>query len=384
MKQNIIQTENETFREALRQFLEKEAKPHYEQWERDGQVPRSFWRKMGDGGFLCPQVQKSYGGSEADFSYSSIIVEELARIGGGLIDISIHNEIVIPYIERYGTNRQKRKYLPKAVKGAFIGPIGIAEDSGSDFDAIETTAIKKDNYYVINGKKKFLTNVYHADFVIVACKVEPCVEQPYREISIFLVDIDTPGLFPREKVRKSGQFSNDSHELLFENVKVPHFNLLGESGKGFYYIMQNLVKERLVMSVASMVVAETILKETIVYVKDRKAFGRTISQYQKNQFKIAKMQAEIEIGRTFVDRLVDRYTRRKQVDKEVSMAKWWTTDLVKQVASECLQIYGGYGYIGEYKLARRYRKAVAGSIYAGSNEMLKVIIEKNAGLSRCK
>ncbi|MCB7070576.1 acyl-CoA dehydrogenase family protein [Caldibacillus sp. 210928-DFI.2.22] len=378
MERLYLTEEHEIFRQALRKFLEKEAVPNYEQWEKNKEVPRSFWKKLGEQGYLCPQVEEKYGGLGTDFGYAVVMNEEMERVGTGMVGISLHNDIVIPYIESYGTEEQKQRWLPGALTGDIITAIGMTEPgAGSDLANIQTTAIRDGDDYIINGEKTFITNGYTADLVVLVCKTDPKANPPHRGISLFVVEAGTPGFKKGKKLRKIGQHANDTSELIFEDVRVPRTNLLGEEGKGFYYLMEKLQQERLLVAIQCMASAEKMLELTIDYVKQRQAFGTTISNFQNTQFKIAEMATELEIGRTFVERLILEHVKGKSIVTEVSMAKWWVSDLAKKIAGECMQFHGGYGYMEEYEIARRYRDIAVTSIYAGSNEIMKQIIAKN-------
>ncbi|MCM3478836.1 acyl-CoA dehydrogenase family protein [Caldifermentibacillus hisashii] len=378
MERLYLTEEHEIFRQALRKFLEKEAVPNYEQWEKNKEVPRSFWKKLGEQGYLCPQVEEKYGGLGTDFGYAVVMNEEMERVGTGMVGISLHNDIVIPYIESYGTEEQKQRWLPGALTGDIITAIGMTEPgAGSDLASIQTTAIRDGDDYIINGEKTFITNGYTTDLVVLVCKTDPKVNPPHRGISLFVVEAGTPGFKKGKKLRKIGQHANDTSELIFEDVRVPRTNLLGEEGKGFYYLMEKLQQERLLVAIQCMASAEKMLELTIDYVKQRQAFGTTISNFQNTQFKIAEMATELEIGRAFVDRLILEHMKGKSIVTEVSMAKWWVSDLAKKIAGECMQLHGGYGYMEEYEIARRYRDIAVTSIYAGSNEIMKQIIAKN-------
>ncbi|MCM3800239.1 acyl-CoA dehydrogenase family protein [Caldibacillus thermoamylovorans] len=378
MERLYLTEEHEIFRQALRKFLEKEAVPNYEQWEKNKEVPRSFWKKLGEQGYLCPQVEEKYGGLGTDFGYAVVMNEEMERVGTGMVGISLHNDIVIPYIESYGTEEQKQRWLPGALTGDIITAIGMTEPgAGSDLANIQTTAIRDGDDYIINGEKTFITNGYTADLVVLVCKTDPKANPPHRGISLFVVEAGTPGFKKGKKLRKIGQHANDTSELIFEDVRVPRTNLLGEEGKGFYYLMEKLQQERLLVAIQCMASAEKMLELTIDYVKQRQAFGTTISNFQNTQFKIAEMATELQIGRAFVDRLILEHMKGKSIVTEVSMAKWWVSDLAKKIAGECMQLHGGYGYMEEYEIARRYRDIAVTSIYAGSNEIMKQIIAKN-------
>lgn len=381
LPRSFLKEEHDIFRRSLRQFLKKEAAPYLEEWESQKTVPRSFWKKIGEQGFLCPQVDEKYGGLETDFGYAVVLSEEFDRISVGMVGFGLHNDIVIPYIEELGTEEQKKRWLPGAMSGDLISAIAMTEPGvGSDLAAVQTTAIKDGDDYLLNGEKTFITNGFSADITVVVCRTDPNADPPYRGLSLFVVEADTPGFTKGKKLRKLGQHANDTCELIFEDARVPSENLLGEEGKGFYYLMDHLQQERLVVAIQSMASCELMLEETMKYVKQRSAFGQPISQFQNTQFKLAELQTEIQIGRTFVDQLIQAHMEEKDIVSEVSMAKWWTTDLAKKVATECLQLHGGYGYMEEYEIARRYRDVAVSSIYAGSNEIMKTIIAKQMDL----
>lgn len=381
MERTFLHEEHEIFRSSLRRFLEKEAFPYYEQWESEKQVPRSFWKKAGAQGLLCPWADEKHGAFQADFGYTVVLSEEFERVGTGMVGVGLHNDIVMPYIASYGTDAQKAAWMPGAITGDLISAIAMTEPgTGSDLAAVKTTAIKDGDEYILNGEKSFITNGHSADLVVVVCKTNPKAQPAHKGISLIVVEAGTPGFTKGKKLRKVGQHANDTCELIFEDARVPASNLLGEEGKGFYYLMEKLQQERLMVAIQSIAASEIMLDSTIDYVKQRKAFGRSISQFQNTQFKLAELKTEIQIGRTFIDRLIVDHVVGKDVVTEVSMAKWWTTDLAKKVANECMQLHGGYGYMEEYDIARRYRDVAVSTIYAGSNEIMKVIIAKNMGL----
>ena len=380
-KRPFITKEHVMFRDALRKFLEKEVIPFFDEWEKEGIVPRSIWTKMGEKGFLCPWVDEAYGGMGVDFGFAVILGEELWKIGAGLCGFGTHSNIIVPYIASFGTEEQKRKYLPGCVSGEIVTAIAMTEPgAGSDLAGISTTAIKDGDHYIVNGQKTFITNGIHSDLIIVACKTDPKAKPPHRGISLLLVERDTPGFSRGRKLEKVGMHSQDTAELIFEDARVPVSNLLGEEGKGFAYLMTKLQQERLLCAINAQSAAEDMLQTTIQYVKERKAFGKPISKFQNTQFKIAEMATEVQIGRTFLDDLIVKHIHNEEIVTQVSMAKWWITDMAKRVASECMQLHGGYGYMEEYKIARRYRDIPITSIFAGSNEIMKVIISKNLHL----
>ncbi|WP_090687984.1 acyl-CoA dehydrogenase family protein [Bacillus sp. 166amftsu] len=379
MKHKYLQEEHHIFRDAFHKFLKKEAYPYYNEWEEEGIIPRSFWTSMGSKGFLCPMVDERYGGAGADFGYSVIVNEELEKVGSSLIGIGLHNDIVVPYFMQYGTEEQKKRWLPKCVSGEYITAIAMTEPgAGSDLASIRTTARKEGDYYVVNGEKTFITNGIHADLVIVVCKTD--INAAHKGMSLLVLERGMEGFKRGKQLKKVGLHSQDTAELIFEDVKVPVLNLLGEEGKGFYYLMEKLQQERLIVAIAAKTAAEVMLHITKKYVQERKAFGKSISDFQAVQFRLAEMYTEIEIGRTFVDDCIIGHMNGEDIVTKVSMAKWWLTDLAKKVSAECIQLHGGYGYMEEYEIARRYRDIPVSAIYAGTNEIMKNIIAKGMGL----
>lgn len=379
MNQAYITQEHEIFRRSLRRFLEKEAVPYFEEWEKEGRVPRSFWLKMGEQGYICPWADEEYGGLNADYAYSVIIAEELDRVGTGLGSIGLHSDTVMPYISSFGSAEQKERWLPGAIKGELISAIAMTEPgTGSDLQAIKTTAVRDGDHYIVNGEKTFISNGIQADLVVLVCKTDS--QAGHKGISLLVVEDGTPGFTKGKQLKKVGQHSSDTSELLFQDARVPVGNLLGEEGKGFYYLMEKLQQERIQLTICMLASCERMLELTVDYVKQRHVFGQPLSRFQNTQFKLAELATEIKIGRTFVDQLIVSHMEKKNVVQEASMAKWWVTDLAKKVASECMQLHGGYGYMEEYEIARRLRDVQVGSIYAGTNEIMKVIIAKNMGL----
>ncbi|MEH7418525.1 acyl-CoA dehydrogenase family protein [Neobacillus drentensis] len=381
MKHPYLNEDHQIFRQSLRKFLEKEAYPFYEQWEETRMIPRTFWKKMGGQGFLCPDIDEKYGGSEVDWGFAVVINEELERVGSGLVGIGLHNDIVVPYITSYGTYEQKQRWLPKCVTGDIITAIAMTEPgTGSDLANIKTTAKLDGDHYIVNGQKTFITNGIQADLILVAVKTDPQAVPKHKGVSLLVIERDTPGFTRGRKLNKVGLHSQDTAELIFEDCRVPKNNLLGEAGKGFLYLMEKLQQERLLVAIGAQTASEVMIKTTIDYVKSREAFGKSISQFQNTQFKIVEMATEIEMGRAFLDQLIAEHIEGKNVVTKVSMAKWKLTDIAKRVASECMQLHGGYGYMEEYEIARRFRDIQVSSIYAGTNEIMKTIIAKNLGL----
>ncbi|MCH6265589.1 MULTISPECIES: acyl-CoA dehydrogenase family protein [Neobacillus] len=381
MKHPYLNEDHEIFRQSLRKFLEKEAYPFYEQWEENRLIPRSFWTKMGEQGFLCPDIDEKYGGSGVDWGFSVVINEELERVGTGTIGIGLHSDIVVPYITAYGTEEQKQRWLPKCVTGEIITAIAMTEPgTGSDLANIKTTAKLDGDHYIVNGQKTFITNGIQADLIVVAVKTDLQAVPKHKGVSLLVIERDAPGFSRGRKLNKVGLHSQDTAELIFEDCRVPKENLLGEEGKGFLYLMEKLQQERLLVAIGAQTAAEVMLQKTIEYVKSREAFGKPVSQFQNTQFKIVEMATDIEMGRAFLDQLIAEHMEGKNVVTKVSMAKWKLTDIAKKVASECMQLHGGYGYMEEYEIARRFRDIQVGAIYAGTNEIMKTIIAKNLGL----
>ena len=381
MKHPYLNEDHEIFRKSLRKFLDKEAYPMYQKWEEDRMIPRSFWKKMGEQGFLCPDIDEKYGGSEVDWGFAVVINEELERVGSGLVGIGLHNDIVVPYITSYGTEEQKQRWLPKCVTGEIITAIAMTEPgTGSDLANIKTTAKLDGDHYIVNGQKTFITNGIQSDLIVVAVKTDLNAVPMHKGVSLLVIERGSPGFSRGRKLNKVGLHSQDTAELIFEDCRVPKENLLGEEGKGFLYLMEKLQQERLLVAIGAQTASEVMLKMTIDYVKSREAFGKPVSQFQNTQFKIVEMATEIEMGRAFLDQLIAEHIAGKNVVTKVSMAKWKLTDIAKRVAAECMQLHGGYGYMEEYEIARRFRDIPVSSIYAGTNEIMKTIIAKNLGL----
>jgi acyl-CoA dehydrogenase len=379
MERTIFSEQHDLFRSQFRKWLEKEVVPFHEQWEEAKQVPKSVWRRAGELGFLCPQVSEAYGGMAADFFHNAIVTEEISRVGASGLALSLHSDIVAPYIESFGSEAMKQRYLPKAVSGECILAIAMTEpNTGSDLAAIKTTAIREGDDYVLNGTKTFITNGQICDAVLVAAKTNPA--ETHSGISLFMVDAGTKGFTKGRTLKKIGMHAQDTSELHFEDCRIPAANLLGDEGSGFYYLMEKLQQERLVVVLGAVAAADAALQMTIKYCQDRKAFGKPISKFQNTQFELVEMAAQIEVGRHFVDRLLVSHCKGESVVKETCMAKFWTTDMLNDVVQRCLQLHGGYGYMMEYPIAKAYLDAPVQSIYAGTNEIMKVIVAKQMGL----
>jgi len=371
--------EHELFRQSLRKYLQKEIVPHFPQWYKERQVPKEIWKSFGSQGFLCPWLPEEYGGSGLGFDYSVIIMEEMSRADVD-IPFTLHSDIVVPYLYSYGNEEQRRRWLPGCASGELLTAIAMTEPgTGSDLAAVETTAVPDGDDYIINGEKVFITNGWDCDLVIVVAKTGHH-EKPHKNISLFVVEDGTPGFVKAKKMEKMGRHTEGTAELVFDNCRVPRSNLLGEEGKGFYYLMEKLQQERLVAAIGSLCAAEKMFAEGLEYAKTRKAFGRPIGKFQYNSFKLAEMATEIEIARTFVERLIAEHLEGKDLVTKVSMAKWWISEMANRVAADVLQLHGGYGYMEEFPICRHYQNVRVDTIFAGTNEIMKVIIARQLGL----
>jgi acyl-CoA dehydrogenase len=383
MRRDIFTPEHEMFREQVRRFVEREIEPRVPDWNRDGISDRDSWRKMGEAGYLGANAPAEYGGAGADFLYDGIVIEELARVRAHGLMMGLHSDICMPYLTSFASETQKRRYLPGAISGETILAIAMTEPgTGSDLAAVKTTARREGDSYVINGSKIFISNGQLADLVIVVAKTNPAANPPHRGISLILVDRDAPGFVRGRKLDKLGFRGQDTSELFFEDCRVPVTNLLGAEGQGFKMLMEKLQQERLVCAIGAIESARRCLDDTIAYTKERRAFGQPIAAFQNTQFKLAEMATEVEVGRAFVDRIMAGHVRGEDLVTEVSMAKWWTTEMLKRVASQCLQLHGGYGFMMEYPVATDYADAAVQAIYAGTNEIMKVIIARRMGLEQ--
>jgi alkylation response protein AidB-like acyl-CoA dehydrogenase len=378
LPRSIYNEEQIMFAASVREFVAKEITPNNAKWEKDHMVSRESWLKFGEAGYLCMQVDEQYGGlGIKDFRYNAIIAEELALSGcaGPAVGYPLHSDIVAPYIEHYGNEATKQKYLPKMVTGEFIAAIAMTEPgAGSDLQNIRTTAVDKGDYYLVNGSKTFITNGYLCDLAVVAVKTDP--SKGAKGTSLLVIDTSMKGFTKGKPFEKIGLHAQDTCELFFENVMVPKENLLGKEGEGFKYMMTELSQERLVVALGAIAAAECALAVTVQYTKDRQAFGKPINEFQNTRFKLAEMATEVTIGRTFADRCVELHADKRLDASTASMAKYWLTDLQTKVADECLQLHGGYGYIWEYQVARSWADARVQRIYAGTNEIMKELIAR--------
>lgn len=379
LERNLFTEAHEFFRDALGRFVDNEISPHHAGWEEQGYVDREIWERAGANGFLCPSMPEQYGGAGADKLYSVIVMEELARVNATGIGFGLHSEIVAPYILHYGTEDQKSRYLPRMARGEMIGAIAMSEPAaGSDLQGIKTTAQRDGDTLVLNGSKTFITNGWHADLVIVVAKTNPAAGA--KGTSLVLVEAGTPGFSKGKRLRKLGLKAQDTSELFFDGVRVPAANILGKENEGFVYLMQELPWERLQIAVTAVASAQAAIGWTLDYVRERRAFGTAIAQFQNTRFRLAELQTEVQIARVFVDRCLQALMADELDTATASMAKYWCSDLQCKVMDECLQLHGGYGYMLEYPIARAYADARVQRIYGGTNEIMKEVIARSMGL----
>ncbi|MCW3011701.1 MAG: acyl-CoA dehydrogenase [Solirubrobacterales bacterium] len=380
----IYEDDHEDFRESFRRFLAKEVVPFYEQWEKDGIVPREVFAKAGENGFLGMQVPEEYGGAGVgdDFRFNAIIGEECcaANLGGFSVGITLHNDVCLPYFLEYCNEEQKQRWLPGICDGTLITAVAMTEPgTGSDLAGIRTKAIKQDDgTYLMDGAKTFITNGINADLVITAAKTDPT--QRHRGLSIFIVERDTPGFERGRNLEKVGMHSQDTAELFFDGARIPAQNLLGEEGQGFKYLVSNLAQERLSIAILGVGVAEAALQVTLEYVKERQAFGQSIGSFQVSRHKLAECRAEIDCVQAFVDQCMAELGEGRLSPERAASAKLIGTELQGTVTDKCVQLHGGYGYMTEYAVGRMYADARVTRIYGGANEIMKEIIGKGLGV----
>jgi acyl-CoA dehydrogenase len=381
MLRDIFSDEHEHFRAEFRRFVEAEIEPKVAGWNEAGTTDRATWKLCGEQGFLGASAPEEYGGGGGDFLFEAVIMEELSRVRAHALMLSLHSDICMPYLTEFANDEQKQRFLVPSISGDCILAIAMTEPgTGSDLANVQTRAIRDGDEYVIDGAKTFISNGQIADLVIVVAKTDPDADPPHRGISLLLVEADTPGFQRGRNLDKIGLKGQDTSELFFEGCRVPAANVLGLEGQGFKMLMAKLQQERLSIAVGSMASCHRSLDDTLAYVKEREAFGQRIAGFQNTQFKLAELATEIEVGQAFVDKLLTAHVRGDEIVKEVSMAKYWTTDLQKKVAAECLQLHGGYGFMAECPISGDYQDAAVQSIYAGTNEIMKVIIARRLGL----
>jgi len=381
VERTLFSEDHELFRRAFRQFVEREVKPNQERWIEQRIVDREVWKKAGESGFLCSWLEEEYGGPGGDFLHSVIVIEELAAAYESGFAMSLHSDIVVPYLYSFGNEEQKQRWLPGCAAGETITALAMTEpNTGSDLAAITTTAVRDGDDYVINGAKTFISNGILCDLCIVAAKTDPNPENAHTGVSLFVIEADRPGFEKGKKLDKIGLHAQDTSEMSFDDCRVPAANLLGQEGAGFMMLMTKLQQERLVVAIGAQAGAERVLADTVEYCQDRKAFGRPIAKFQNTQFTLAACASKVEVGRAFLDKVMAEHVAGKYLVKECSMAKLWVTEMAGEVADACLQLYGGYGYMTEYPVARAFVDARVQRIFAGTSEIMKVIIAKQMGL----
>ena len=379
MNEQVFDAADKTlFRDSVRKFLETEVEPHYDEWEREEIWPREVWQKLGNNGLLCVDMPEEYGGYGAPFEFSCVVVEEISRAGYGALasGVSVHSDIVAPYILNLGTQEQRQRFLPKMATGECVGAIGMSEPAaGSDLQGIRTTAKKNGDGYVINGQKTFITNGQHCDVVVLATKTDP--KEGARGMTLFTFDCHLDGFKRGRNLEKIGLHSGDTSELFFDNVRVSTADVLGGEGQGFANLMNELPRERLILGIGCVAAADGIFDLTVEYVSERKAFGEAVSSFQNTRYKLADIKTEIELNRALAEKYVDKFQQDELTPAEASLCKLAASEMHGRIADQCLQLFGGYGYMREYKISRFYLDARIQRIYGGTSEIMKELIARS-------
>jgi len=380
MKRNIFDADHDAFRHTVRSFCENEIAPHHEQWEKDSIVPRDVWTKAGDLGLLGFMMPEEHGGGGVDdFRYNAILTEEIARIGASGIGFVIQTDLVSGYLLSHATQEQQERWFPTFCSGETITAIAMTEPgTGSDLQGIKTTAVLDGDEYVVNGAKTFITNGINADLIVVVCQTDPGAGA--MGFSLIVVERGAKGFERGRNLDKIGLKAQDTAELFFDDVRVPVTNLLGEAGHGFIYLMEKLPQERLSISVMAAAACRRMIDMTLAYVKDRTAFGKPIGSFQNSRFTLAELETEAQIAQVFVDRSITELNAKALTVEDAAMGKWWTTELQKRVADQCLQLHGGYGYMSEYPISKAYLDTRIQTIYGGTTEIMKEIVGRGMGL----
>jgi alkylation response protein AidB-like acyl-CoA dehydrogenase len=374
-RRSFFTEDHHLFRDQVRRFLERELVPHLDRWEEEGIIDRAFWNKAGEAGLLCPTVPEAYGGPGLDFGFNAVIDEELAYVGS-TAGITLHSDIVADYIVAYGSEEQKAEWLPRMVSGETATAIAMTEPgAGSDLQGIRTTARRDGNHYVLNGSKTYITNGQHAGLTIVVAKTDRAAGA--KGVSLILVEADREGYAKGRNLDKIGFHSQDTSELFFEDVRVPVTNCLGEEGKGFAYLMNQLPQERLSIACAAQASAQRAFDEAVQFTKERKAFGKTVFEFQNTKFTLADLAAKLQVGWAHLDWAIARHVRGELDAAEASAAKLWHTELQWEACDASLQLHGGAGYMNEYLIARLWRDARVTRIFGGTNEIMKEVIGRS-------
>ncbi len=375
IQRNVFREDHEMLRETARRFFERECLPRQAQWDADGRTDRETWLKAGREGLLCVTVPEEYGGGGGDFGHSAVLAEELHRSGVSGFSLSVHSDITAPYIVRFGSEEQKKRWLPKICRGETIMAIAMTEPgTGSDLKSVRTTAVRDGNEWVINGSKTFISNGLNCDMVLVACKTDPSAGA--KGVSLIMVETDRAGFRRGRKLEKVGQPAADTTEMFFDNVRVPADNLLGEENKGFAYLMQELAQERLIIAVYCTAKLERLLEQTIEYVKERKVFGQTVWDFQNTKFKLADIKVQAVAARTLVDHYIAEHTRRRITVQEAAIAKLFATETLWKCIDEMVQLHGGYGYMLEYPIARAFCDYRIARVFGGTSEVQRDLISR--------
>jgi len=367
--------EHKMTQKMIQDFIKNEIMDHTAEWEKNGMVSRKIWERAGELGLLCIDIPEEYGGSGLNFSFSALFIEKLAKEGVSGPGFSLHSDVIAPYLLKYGTEAQKKKYLPKMASGKMITSLGMTEPNcGSDLQAITTQAVDKGDYYLVNGQKTFITNGYMSDMCIVAVKTNAGTEK--EAVSLLIMESDFEGFEKGVPFKKIGMKAQDTCELFFDDVKVPKENLLGEEGSGFKIMMKELARERLIVALNAIGGAEGAIEKTIEYTSTRTAFKQPIAEFQNTQFKLAECATLLQVHQAFLDRCTLLLSKNKLTAESASMAKYSATEMHNKVVDECLQLFGGYGYMWDYPIARMYADNRVARIYAGTNEIMKILIAR--------
>ena len=380
MQKNLYEADHEAFRATVRGFMDRYVIPQHAEWEKAGIVDRGIWLEAGKHGLLGFELPEEYGGGGvADFRYNAVLVEEITRAGATGVGFGLHNDVVAPYLTKLATEEQKARWFPGFCSGELITAIAMSEPAaGSDLQGIQSTAVRDGDAWVLNGSKTFITNGINSDLVIVVAKTDP--SKGAHGISLLMVERGMPGFERGRNLDKIGLKAQDTAELFFTDVRVPVTNLIGEENHGFVHLMDNLPQERLSIAVGAVAAAEHIVEMTVDYCKTRTAFGRPIGSFQNSRFTLAEFATEVEIARTYLDRSILELNAGRLSATDAAMAKWWTTEMQKRVVDGCLQMFGGYGYMNEFPIAKAYLDSRVQTIYGGTTEIMKEIIGRSLGL----